>query len=123
MGKQSAFSAVRVGAAQVDITPKADTHLAGAIGLYRPARMVRDPLYAKAVVVERECNEVTSGVAFADCNAMGGLRQPDDLDVGVDLPGCVGHTPHYLPRQGNPQEARRKGAVRVNRPLGLTKNR
>jgi len=50
----SSFSAIRVGAAQVDITPKADTHLSGAVGLHRPARMVRDPLYAKAVVLERQ---------------------------------------------------------------------
>lgn len=40
------------GAAQVDITPEAGVHLAGAVGLYRPAELVADPLYAKAVVLE-----------------------------------------------------------------------
>ena len=44
---------LRVGAAMVDITPKAGAHLAGsAAGERRPAQSVLDPLYAKAVVFE-----------------------------------------------------------------------
>jgi len=44
---------LRAGAAQVDITPKAGTHLAGSgMGEHRPAQTVVDPLYAKAVVFE-----------------------------------------------------------------------
>jgi len=45
---------LRVGAAQVDITPSAGVHLSGAVGAFRPARMVLDPLYAKALVLERD---------------------------------------------------------------------
>jgi neutral ceramidase len=43
---------LRAGAAQVDITPEAGVHLTGAIDLHRPAELVADPLYAKAVVFE-----------------------------------------------------------------------
>jgi len=46
-------SALRAGAAQIEITPPAGTHLAGSIGVHRPARSVLDPLYAKALVLER----------------------------------------------------------------------
>jgi len=47
-------SPLRAGAAQVDITPKAGIQLAGAVGQHRPARLVADPLYARALVIE--CN-------------------------------------------------------------------
>ncbi len=43
---------LRAGAAQVEITPPAGTHLAGAVGYHRPARVALDPLYAKAVTFE-----------------------------------------------------------------------
>jgi neutral ceramidase len=40
------------GAAQADITPQTDIHLAGAVGEFRPAQYVHDPLYAKALVLQ-----------------------------------------------------------------------
>ncbi len=44
---------LRAGAAQVSITPRAGTHLAGSgAGLHRPAEVILDPLYARAVVFE-----------------------------------------------------------------------
>ena len=43
---------LRAGAAQVDITPQTDIHLAGAVGRFRPAQYVYDPLYARALVLE-----------------------------------------------------------------------
>lgn len=44
---------MRAGAAQVEITPWAGTHLAGSgAGEHRPAQVVLDPLYARAVVFE-----------------------------------------------------------------------
>jgi neutral ceramidase len=43
---------LRAGAAQVEITPPAGTHLAGSIGVHRAAQSVSDPLYAKALVLE-----------------------------------------------------------------------
>jgi len=43
---------LRAGAAQVDITPQGPVHLAGDIATHRPAKLVADPLYAKALVLE-----------------------------------------------------------------------
>lgn len=45
--------ALEAGACQVEITPQADIHLAGAVGSYRPAKLVLDPLYARALVLRR----------------------------------------------------------------------
>jgi hypothetical protein len=43
---------LQAGAAQVEITPPAGTHLAGrGDGFHRPAQLVLDPLYAKALVL------------------------------------------------------------------------
>ena len=42
------------GAAQVDITPPAGVHLAGNIDSHRPAKLVWEPLYARARVLESE---------------------------------------------------------------------
>jgi neutral ceramidase len=41
------------GAAQAEITPPRGTQIAGDIGRYRPAEVVIDPLFAKAVVLEQ----------------------------------------------------------------------
>ena len=46
-------SQLKAGAAMIDITPPAGTHLAGSgAGEHRPAEAVMDPLFAKAVVFE-----------------------------------------------------------------------
>ncbi len=44
---------LRAGAAQTDITPPAGIQLAGNVSSCRPARTLLDPIYAKALVVER----------------------------------------------------------------------
>jgi len=51
-GTEREASALRAGAAQVEITPKMGIHLEGNIGVYRPALFVNDPIYAKALVLE-----------------------------------------------------------------------
>ncbi len=43
---------LRAGAAQVDITPAMGTQIAGDIGRYRPVEEIRDPLFAKALILE-----------------------------------------------------------------------
>ena len=44
---------LKAGAAMIDITPPAGTHLAGSgAGEHRPAQAVMDPLFAKAIVFE-----------------------------------------------------------------------
>ena len=45
-------SRLHAGAAQIDITPRTDIHLAGAVGQFRPAQYIYDPLYARALVLE-----------------------------------------------------------------------
>ena len=49
----SASNQLSAGAAMIDITPPAGTHLAGSgAGDHRPARIALDPLFAKAIVFE-----------------------------------------------------------------------
>lgn len=43
---------LRVGAAQVDITPRAGVQLLGAVGGRRPVQSILDPLYVKTVIFE-----------------------------------------------------------------------
>ena len=53
------------GAAEVDITPKLGTQLAGDIGRHRPARIVEEPIYAGIVVLEvggRRCCIISMNV-------------------------------------------------------------
>lgn len=45
---------LRVGAAKTDITPPNGTQLGGATEIYRPAETVRDPTYARVLVIEQE---------------------------------------------------------------------
>lgn len=45
-------SGLRAGAAQVDITPALGIQIAGDIGRYRPVEEIRDPLFAKALVLQ-----------------------------------------------------------------------
>jgi len=47
-------SALMAAAAQVDITPPRGTQIAGDIGRYRPAEVVIDPLFVKALVLEQD---------------------------------------------------------------------
>ena len=44
---------LRAGAAQMEITPRRGTQIAGDIGRWRPAEMVLDPIYARALVLEQ----------------------------------------------------------------------
>jgi len=50
--QSSQMGALRAGAARVDITPKMGTQIAGDIGRRRPAEMLVDPIFAKALVLE-----------------------------------------------------------------------
>ncbi|MEI7437327.1 MAG: hypothetical protein WCL16_11055 [bacterium] len=43
---------LRVGAGEADITPAKGIQIAGDIGRYRPVEEIRDPLFAKALVIE-----------------------------------------------------------------------
>ena len=52
MTRETLSSHFKAGASQVEITPTAGVHLAGSVGVFRPARSVADPLFARAVVFE-----------------------------------------------------------------------
>ena len=52
MSNSEATATLRVGAAEVDITPAMGTQIAGSIGIHRPAELVVDPIFAKALVLE-----------------------------------------------------------------------
>ena len=48
----NSITVLKAGAAQVDITPAMGTQIAGDIGRRRPAELLADPIYAKALVLE-----------------------------------------------------------------------
>lgn len=52
MAETQSREALRAGVAQVDITPEKGIQIAGDIGRYRPVEEVREPIYAKALVLE-----------------------------------------------------------------------
>ena len=43
---------LRAGAARADITPTGPVHLSGAVGAYRPAQSILEPLFARALVLQ-----------------------------------------------------------------------
>mgnify|MGYP005839128539 CR=1 FL=1 len=49
---------MRAGAARVEITPETNIHLSGAVSEFRPAQLIVDPLYAKALVLECGGNRI-----------------------------------------------------------------
>lgn len=53
MSQTKRTASLLAGAAQVDITPPAGTHVSGSVGAFRPAQSIVDRLYAKAVVLEQ----------------------------------------------------------------------
>jgi hypothetical protein len=48
------MSMLKAGAARVDISPPLGTQLAGDIGRHRPVEEIRDPIYASALVLEKD---------------------------------------------------------------------
>ncbi len=50
-GKTSERPSLRVGTAKVDISPAAETQMAGAVGVRRKAKALLDPLFARALVL------------------------------------------------------------------------
>lgn len=52
--QSKAAPTLKAGAAKADITPAMGTQIDGDIGRYRPTEEVRDPIYARALVLEQE---------------------------------------------------------------------
>ncbi|MEM3465668.1 MAG: hypothetical protein QW566_04265, partial [Candidatus Jordarchaeales archaeon] len=85
---------LRVGAAQVDITPKAGIQLAGNVGVHRPAEVVSDPLFSKALVLEyngRKACFITLDVCVATKQYCDDIRRTAVEKFGFDFQGVMVH--------------------------------
>ncbi|MHB0878464.1 MAG: hypothetical protein ACYC5O_20705 [Anaerolineae bacterium] len=82
------------GAAQVEITPPRGTQIAGDIGRYRPAEVVVDPLYAKALVLEeggkRLCL-IALDILAAEAPWCGEVRREVAARLGTDVEAVLVH--------------------------------
>ena len=95
MMQRSDSDLLLAGAAMVDITPAAGTHLAGsAMGERRPARTVLDPLFAKAVILtqgDRRICLVTLDVTIVDEPYTTQIRQGIADRAGVPVEAVMVH--------------------------------
>lgn len=74
------------GAAKIDITPQGPVHLCGAVGAYRPAQRVLEPLFARALVLRDETQTLcllVLDVTIVTAEYSGPLRQ-----AAAELLGC-----------------------------------
>ncbi len=93
------------GAAQVEITPKAGVQLAGGVGVYRPAKLINDPLYAKALILEcngRKICFVTLDVTIISSHYSSKIRQ-SAKDFGIEPDAVMVHATqtHSAPSIGH----------------------
>lgn len=97
---------LRAGAALVDITPPAGTHLSGSgCGEHRPAQSVLDPLFAKAIVFEssdRRTCIVTLDVTIITSDYTDKIRSAISERTGVPLEAIMVHVlqTHSAPSLG-----------------------
>ncbi len=98
-------NSLMAGSAQVEITPKAGVQLAGGVGVYRPARLINDPLYAKALVLEcngRKICFVTLDVTIINSHYSSKIRQ-SAKDFGLEPDAVMVHATqtHSAPSIGH----------------------
>ena len=96
----------RAGAAQVDITPEAGTQLAGAVGRHRPAEVMADPLYAKALVLEsggRKLCFVALDLTILTETCSGRIRRAASEELGIKYDAIMIHAiqTHSAPALGH----------------------
>ena len=94
------------GAAQVDITPKMGTHLEGDLGRSRPAEILVDPLFAKALVLddgERRMCVVSLDLTVARSSRCDEIRNGAKERFGLDPGAVMVHTMqnHAAPSLGH----------------------
>ncbi|MHB9130313.1 MAG: hypothetical protein ACYDBB_04365 [Armatimonadota bacterium] len=94
------------GAAEIDITPCAGVHLAGAISTYRPAKMVLDPLLTKALVLEADGRKlciVSMDLCIVTCEYCDRIRQVAAERFGFDPEAVMVHATqtHTAPGLGH----------------------
>ncbi len=97
---------LRVGAALVDITPPAGTHLSGSgCGEHRPAESILNPLFAKAIVFESDGRRtciVTLDVTIVTGDYTGKIRSRISEKAGVATEAIMVHATqtHSAPSLG-----------------------
>ena len=87
-------SALRAGAAMIDITPAMGMQLAGDIGRHRPMEEIREPLYARALVLEaggRRCAVVSLDIIAITKEHNTRLRQLIEQRTGLPAPAVMLH--------------------------------
>jgi hypothetical protein len=94
------------GAAQVDITPKMGTHLEGDIGRSRPAEILIDPLFAKALVLDdgkRRICIISLDLVVATTKRCDEIRAGARERFGLDPDAVMVHTMqnHAAPSLGH----------------------
>lgn len=97
---------LRAGAAMVDITPALGMQIAGDIGRHRPVEEIREPLYARALVLEmdgRRCAIVSVDVAVIDKEYAAVIRQRAAERLGLAADTLLIHATqtHAAPAVGN----------------------
>jgi len=106
MASREASEVLRVGAAQVDITPPFPTHVAGSgAGEYRPASFVEDPLFARALVMEakgRKLGIVSLDVTIVTREWTERIRQAAQEQCGLEPESLMVHATqtHSAPSLG-----------------------
>lgn len=97
---------IRAGAAMVDITPEMGTQIAGDIGRHRPVEEIREPTYARALVLEcggQRCAIVALDVATIDQAHAAQIRAGANRRFSLEPEAVLIHATqtHAAPAVGN----------------------
>lgn len=82
-------SPLRVGAAMIDITPRAGTHLGGDWGVFRPAEVIGEPLYTRAIVLDHNGKKIC--IASPDLEIVMGKYTRRIRDAAAQRCGIAPH--------------------------------
>ena len=99
MSDRELESTIKAGAAQVDITPPLGTQLAGDCGRRRPAEIVLDPLYAKALVLEsdgKKCCILALDLLSISKKYVDEIRQKASERFGIEPQATMVHAMHDI---------------------------
>ncbi|MDD5677234.1 MAG: hypothetical protein PHW60_04480 [Kiritimatiellae bacterium] len=104
--KKSKTDVFRAGAARVDVTPEAGTHLGGTVGTLRQAEILCDSLYARAIVMElngRKLCYIQADLEIITRRWGDHIRQEVHQQCGIPPSDCMVAPPqiHSVPPLGN----------------------
>jgi len=97
---------LRVGASSIEITPPRGVQLSGAVGTHRPAKLVLDPLYAKALILEsagRKMCIVSLDLTIVTRKHCERIRKWAGKELGIDHDAIMIHATqtHSAPSLGS----------------------